>query len=315
MINYSFIHQLLHEIFLGNKLIKKSIFELEKIIFLKKNNIKNNKHIFITGMPRSGTTALLNVLNKKTDLCSLKYKNMPFVMGPNISKFFKSKKLIKSERYHKDNIFIDLESPESFDEIFFLTYKNNIVFEELTNFVSLVLSSYHKERYLSKNNNNYLRINNLKSIFPNSAFIIPVREPLQHSFSLLTQHNNFIKLQKKNNFVLKYMNYLGHYEFGLGHKSWFNPINYKDKFTINYWLEQWYLYYNYVYKNYSNNESCLIFAYEELIDRKLLNSLANFAEIDKMEKNDFKISIKKINLDFDKNLYFKSKNLYDNVCS
>ena len=94
MINYSFIHQLLHEIFLGNKLIKKSIFELEKIIFLKKNNIKNNKHIFITGMPRSGTTALLNVLNKKTDLCSLKYKNMPFVMGPNISKFFKSKKLI-----------------------------------------------------------------------------------------------------------------------------------------------------------------------------------------------------------------------------
>ena len=72
MINYSFIHQLLHEIFLGNKLIKKSIFELEKIIFLKKNNIKNNKHIFITGMPRSGTTALLNVLNKKS---ILKYLN------------------------------------------------------------------------------------------------------------------------------------------------------------------------------------------------------------------------------------------------
>ena len=314
MINYSFIHQLLHEIFLGNKLIKKSIFELEKIIFLKKNNIKNNKHIFITGMPRSGTTALLNVLNKKNDLCSLKYKNMPFVMGPNISKIFKSKKIIKSERYHKDNIFIDLDSPEAFDEIFFLTYKNNIVFDELTNFISLVLSSNHKERYLSKNNNNYLRINDLKSIFPNSAFIIPVREPLQHSFSLLTQHKNFIKLQKKNNFVLKYMNYLGHYEFGLGHKSWFKPINYKDKFNINYWLEQWYLYYSYVYKNYSNNESCLILAYENLINRKLLNSLANFAQIDKIEKHDFKISIKKINLDFDKNLYFKSKNLYDNFC-
>ena len=312
MINYSFIHQLLHEIFLGNKLIKKSIFELEKIIFLKKNNIKNNKHLFITGMPRSGTTALLNALNKKTELCSLKYKNMPFVMGPNISKLFKSKKLIKSERYHKDNIFIDLESPESFDEIFFLTYKNNILFDELINFISLILSSYHKERYLSKNNNNYLRINDLLNILPNSAFIIPVREPLQHSFSLLTQHKNFIKLQKKNNFVLKYMNYLGHYEFGLGHKSWFKPINYKDKFNINYWLEQWYLYYSYVYKNYSNNEGCFIFAYEKLINSKLLHSLANFAQIDKIEKHDFKISIKKINLDFDKNLYFKTKNLYDN---
>jgi hypothetical protein len=312
MINYSFIHQLLHEIFLGNKLIKKSIFELEKILFLKKNYIKSNKHIFITGLPRSGTTALLNVLNKENDLCSLKYKNMPFVMCPNISKLFKSKKLIKSERYHKDNIFIDLESPESFDEIFFLTYKNNIVFDELINFISLVLSSYHKDRYLSKNNNNFVRINDLKNIFPNSAFIIPVREPLQHSFSLLTQHKNFIQLQTNNNFVLKYMNYLGHYEFGLGHKSWFKPINYVDKFNINYWLEQWYLYYSYIYKNYSNNKSCLIFAYEKLKNRKLLNTLANFAQINKIEEHDFKISCKKINLDFDKNLYFKSKNLYDN---
>ena len=311
MIKYSFIHQLLHEIFLGNKLIKKSIFEIEKIIFLKKNDIKNNKHIFITGMPRSGTTALLNVLNKKNDLCSLKYKNMPFVMGPNISKIFKSKKIIKSERYHKDNIFIDLDSPEAFDEIFFLTYKNNIVFDELTNFISLVLSSNHKERYLSKNNNNYLRINDLKSIFPNSAFIIPVREPLQHSFSLLTQHINFIKLQTKENFVLKYMNYLGHYEFGMGHKSWFKSIHYIDKFNINYWLEQWYLYYSFINKNYSNNKSCYIFAYEKLKDTRLLNSLANFAEIEKIEENNFNISKKKINLDFDKNLYFKSKNLYD----
>ena len=311
MINYSFIHQLLHEIFLGNKLIKKSIYELEKIIFLKKNNIKNNKHIFITGMPRSGTTALLNVLNKKTDLCSLKYKNMPFVMGPNISKFFKSKKLIKSERYHKDNIFIDLESPESFDEVFFSTYKKNIVFDELTNFIYLILLSYNKKRYLSKNNNNYKRIHDIKKIFPNSAFIIPVREPLQHSFSLLTQHKNFIKLQKNNNFVLKYMNYLGHYEFGLGHKSWFKPINHIDKLNINYWLEQWYLYYSFIKKNYSNNKNCLIFSYEKLKNRNMLNDLANFAQIDPIEEEDFIISSKVINLDFDKNLYFKSKTLYD----
>ena len=312
MINYSFIQKLLHEIFLGNKLIKTSIFELEKILFLKKNNIKNNKHIFINSMPRSGTTALLNVFNKKIDLCSLKYKNMPFVMAPNISNFFKSKKLIKSERYHKDNIFIDLESPESFDEIFFQTYKKNIVFDEFENFISLVLSSSNKKRYLSKNNNNYIRINELKKIFPNSAFIIPVREPLQHSFSLLTQHKNFIKLQTKENFVLKYMNYLGHYEFGLGHRSWFRSIDYMDKFNINYWMEQWYLYYSFISKNYSNNKSCLIFAYEKLKDSKLLDSLANFAEVENIEQSDFKISSKKINLDYDKNLYFKSKNLYNN---
>jgi hypothetical protein len=312
MISYNFIQRLLHEIFLGNKIIKKSIFELEKIIFLKKINIKNNKHIFITSMPRSGTTALLNVFNKKIDLCSLKYNNMPFVMAPNISNFFKSKQLNSTERFHKDNIFIDLESPESFDEIFFLTYKKNIIIDELINFISLVLLSYQKERYLSKNNNNYKRINYLKKILPNSVFIIPVREPLQHSFSLLTQHKNFIKLQTKEKFILKYMNYLGHYEFGLGHKSWFKPIKYLDKLNINYWLEQWYLYYSFINKNYSNNESCLIFAYENLKKSKLLNYLANFSQIEKIQEDDFEISSKEIHLDYDKNLYFKSKNLYDN---
>ena len=108
------------------------------------------------------------------------------------------------------------------------------------------------------------------------------------------------------------MNYFGHYEFGLGHKSWFKPINYIDKFDINYWLEQWYLYYSYIYKRYLNNESCFIFAYEKLQNRKLLDSLANFAQIEMIDEHDFKISSKKINLDFDKNLYFKTKNLYDN---
>ena len=43
MQNYSFLQILLHDIILKNKFIKKSFYELEKIIFLRKHNLKNEK--------------------------------------------------------------------------------------------------------------------------------------------------------------------------------------------------------------------------------------------------------------------------------
>ena len=45
-----------------------------------------------------------------------------------------------------------------------------------------------------------------------------VREPISHSISLLNQHLNFLEIQKKDPFVLEYMNSLGHFEFGLNTK-------------------------------------------------------------------------------------------------
>ena len=311
MINYNYSQQILHDIFLGNKIIKKSIFEIEKIFFLKKNNYNNNKHIFITGLPRSGTTSLLNFFNKNENLCSLKYKNMPFIMSPNISRIFSHRNINKTERYHNDNIFFDLKSPEAFDEIFLSTYGENEIFEEFSSYVSLILSSNNKKRYLSKNNNNYTRINLIRKIFPNSVFIIPIRDPLQHAYSLYKQHINFTNLQKKNNFILRYMNYLGHNEFGNNHVSWFKPILYENLLDINYWLEQWYLFYKYIVKNYAKDPSCYIVAYENLENNYEINSLVNFTQIEKFDKNFFNISFKKINLSYDKKMYENAKNIHN----
>ena len=72
----------------------------------------------------------------------------------------------------------DLDSPESFDEVFFSTYSSNQIKEDFENYVNLILLSQKKQRYLSKNNLNYKRINLIKSIFPNSVFLIPIRYPL-----------------------------------------------------------------------------------------------------------------------------------------
>ena len=83
----------------------------------------------------------------------------------------------------------------------------------------------------------------INSAFPNSKIIIPFRNPIQHAYSLLNQHKRFCILQKKNKFILEYMNLLGHYEFGLEHKSWNKSTNYNNFDDLNYWLEQWYIFF------------------------------------------------------------------------
>ena len=92
MINYNFLTKFIHDFVLGNKLIKKSLFEIEKIIYLKKVNFKLNKHVFISSLPRSGTTILLNSLYTSGSFASLKYSNMPFITSPNLSRLFYKKK-------------------------------------------------------------------------------------------------------------------------------------------------------------------------------------------------------------------------------
>ena len=104
--------------------------------------------------------------------------------------------------------------------------------------------------------------------------VILFRSPLEHANSLLNQHKKFCKIQKKDPFILEYMNWLGHHEFGLNQKQFsFNKekkIIECDKFSLNYWLKIWINYYSYVlnishpntifidYKDYCNQPYSVI---------------------------------------------------------
>ena len=295
MQHYSGIQKFLHDFVLSKKFINKSLFEIEKLIYLKNEDIKKNIHVFVTGLPRSGTTSILNFIHSTDQYASLTYRNMPFVLSPHFSKIFNTKNVSKKERLHGDGIIFDNNSPEALDEVFF-NNEDEFVKKELGNFVQLILSSEKKKRYLSKNNLNFQRINLIYQIFPNSIFLIPIREPLQHAYSLLNQHLHFIKLQSKNDFIRRYMNYLFHNEFGINHKPWNNPINFHDLNDLNYWLEQWCLFYENILKNYHSNNNCLFIVYEELTETKYINSLLekiNLNEIDKINLKYFKNSNKK----------------------
>ena len=313
MQNYSGIQKFLHDLVLSKKFINKSLFEIEKIIYLKNKDIKNQSHIFITGLPRSGTTSLLNFIYSSDHYASLTYKNMPFILSPNFSKLFNKKNISKKERLHGDGISYDINSPEALDEIFF-NNDEEFIKNELVNYIQIILLSESKDKYLSKNNLNYKRIDLINSILPNSIFLIPIREPLQHTYSLLNQHLNFSQLQQGNDFIRRYMNYLGHNEFGLNHKPWNNPINFKDLNDINYWLEQWCLYYKDILKKYQSYDNCFFIIYEELTNQNYLKVLLEkiyFNQVENLNLNYFKNSNKKeIDIDYAKDIYENAKDIY-----
>ena len=248
------------------------------------NHLNNlNHHIFICGMPRSGTTVLMRFLYDTEQFASLTYRDMPFIISPNlwsiISKRIKSGQ--KIERAHRDKIFINLDSPEALEEIFWRVklnkeyiFKNKLIshnvdeftLNEYKNFVSLILYKYKKKLCLSKNNNNILRLESILKAFPNSIIIIPFRDPAQQANSLLKQHKNFKEIQKENKFIKNYMSYLAHHEFGEIHRPFEfvkgTETNLNSN-SIEYWLEQWINTYNYLsQKKFANNNNILYLDYE-----------------------------------------------------
>lgn len=264
--DYNIFSKFLHRLVLGNKFILNSLFDLEFFLYEKKIKsiaTNNEKYVFISGLARSGTTLLLRSLYETNAFASLTYNDMPFVLSPNLWSKINRVKISKNFKYASQNpkIKVNINSPEAFEEVFWKIFsgknyssENSVnileyqeeIFDKYKNFIKLVLKKYEKKLYLSKNNNNILRLKGIREFFPNSLIIVPYRDPLQQSFSLLTQHKYFSDLNKKNIFSKDYMDYLGHYEFGLNHKNFNIPNEFlsnhqykSDTHSIDYWLAEW----------------------------------------------------------------------------
>lgn len=268
---YSFIDKILHQLSLNNEFFKELSFDLEKSLFLKKYNTISPKVIFINGLARSGTTALLNHFVNNSIGTSLTYNSLPFLFMPNGMRPFLSGKKTSPliERAHGDNIQINENSPEAIDEIFwkfqlkntFIKQKtlekhslNKLDVEEYLNFIKLHLLASGKIIYLTKNNNTILRIDSLlKNKEVTSQFIFTIRDPYSHAKSLLKQHLQFTKIHIEDPFSLIYFNTLGHHEFGLNLKyfnlqnnSFNSQLDTLDPTELPYWLTVWLNYHEYL---------------------------------------------------------------------
>lgn len=282
--DYSYWSKLLHTIFLSNPNIAKLLFRIEKKYFLKNRNSESDKFIIVTGLARAGTTALTNLLFETNLFHSLSYANMPFLLAPNLwRKVYNPKSKNLKERAHGDKVLFGLDTIEALDEFFFKVFLNEkyisesslqihqldeVSYKSYLEYQHLIRTPDKNTLYLSKNNNFILRYQSFRTYNKVFKCIVIFRDPIDHALSLLNQHNNFCEQQIKDPFVLDYMNWLGHHEFGLNNKVFnFNQSDTWEKYeksTINYWLAVWINYYQYLL-SFCSDEHLLLIEYSDLL--------------------------------------------------
>ncbi len=263
--DYSELSILLHHLALDNYNIADKLFKSETRKSIKKNFKPNETFVIVSGLARAGTTSLMNNLAEIDNFISLNYSNMPFLMSPNLWKKLYNPKTSKvKERSHKDGIMIGLNSNEALEEYFFKVKANDSYISKKTlNEYTISESDYNDylnyqnnivrnntKTYLAKNNNFILRYSSMRQYNNSFLMVILYRDPLTHAASLMEKHKEYTKLHNEDKFVLDYMNWLGHHEFGLNQKQFlFNTseeVVTGDKSLLDYWLKIWINYYSYV---------------------------------------------------------------------
>ena len=241
--------------------------DIEASFFAKHwKNVQVQSPVFITSLPRAGTTILLEGLAQDPALASYTYRDMPFVYSPVLwnrmsSGFHLSRK--KSERAHGDGVLINEDSPEAFEEVVWRDLTSQVYEAEsiallfginratasaIQTQIKKIVYLHQREqgacRYLSKNNANISRMPVLRQLFPDASILVPFRNAFEHAYSMWQQHLRFSEMHQADSFVLSYMRDLGHFEFGALHK----PIKFpgldeiKSAYstsTFNYWLAYW----------------------------------------------------------------------------
>lgn len=200
------------------------------------------KPIYITGLARSGTTILLELLSRHSQLSSHRYRDFPPVLIPWFWNWFVdragSRHQTSSERAHGDGIYVTPESPEAFEEVIWMAFFPKLHDPDVNAALTVETSSgdfeaFYRDhirkllfirggrRYLSKANYNLSRLRYLLKLFPDARFILPIRDPARHIASLMRQHDRFCREQKRDVRLQRHMSRSGHFEFGLDRR----PIN------------------------------------------------------------------------------------------
>ena len=317
MNNYSWLQQKLHQFALSYDFMREVTFDFESSAISINQTYDN--HVFVSGLARSGTTILLNALYESYEFASLSYRDMPFVLSPNLwaKLSFNKHNNDLVERSHGDGIKVSSESPEAFEEVFWMTFseEDKDTKEKFKSYVQLINHRYQKKRYLSKNNQNIRRLELISNIFPHSKILIPYRNPIQHAYSLLSQHQRFIKNSKKDRFISNYMKWIGHTEFGPNYIPIYNKnLRFEDNLNINHWLEQWYLTYQNSYQILKNKENVYFICYEQLCNtEEYWLDILKKLNINKVYYFEFKESRKDVSCRMDDGLISRGLSLYEVV--
>jgi hypothetical protein len=207
-------------------------------------------------LARSGSTILLEMIAAHADVATHRYRDFWYLHTPvwaaQATRRLPVQNAQPVQRAHGDGMMITPESPEAIEEMLWMEF-----FEDLHHpTVSNVLGSesenpaferYYRDhlrklllvrgsrRYASKANYHLTRLAYLLKLFPDARFVLPIREPRDQIASLEKQHRLFSSAAEKYPRSLRYLDRVGHFEFG-AHRR---PINAGDPKTVEQILALW----------------------------------------------------------------------------
>lgn len=304
--SYSALDRTLHQIAFNTYTAQITLAELEdRLCSQQLANCKNEKPVFITALPRAGTTLLLECCASSPEFAAHCYRDMPFVMIPWLWNRFSQtfqRTVQSTERAHGDGMQISADSHEALEEVVWKSFwqrhyqrdrlipwdyeqkpKFNQFFE--AHLRKIILLRRHNPttnpRYVSKNNANIARTKLLRQLYPDSIIIVPFRNPLHHASSLLQQHLNFSDIHQSDRFACEYMKAIGHYDFGqnlrpIDFGGWYDRRSSPSAKSLSFWLEYWIASYQHLLAD--NSPKTYFFDYDELCQNPR-SGLKNLAEI------------------------------------
>ena len=207
--------------------------------------------LFVCGLPRAGSTLLLELLDALPVFAGHTYRDLPWLGAPLLwgacSRSFRrdAGDSGRRPRAHGDGMTVGYDSPEAFEEAFWRRhwperYRGDRIAwwtatdpdlsaprgqefgESFRRQMRKVVCQRARERgldprrirYLSKNNGNICRLPALRRLFPEAVLLTPFRSPAAQARSLRRTHLRFLERHRRDPFARRYMADAGHYDFG-----------------------------------------------------------------------------------------------------
>lgn len=199
------------------------------------NAVQMRPPVWICGMARAGSTILLEIINSVDGLTSHRYSDYPWLWTPYWRNYLRqrttSAPVEPHERAHRDRILVTPDSPEAFEEVFWMHFFAGrhipnvdqvldsdtdapLFAQFLDDHMRKLLAVRGATRYVAKANYHLARLGFLHKLYPRARFIIPIREPLAQIASLMRQDALFRRMHAEDAAVGAHLARCGHFEFG-----------------------------------------------------------------------------------------------------
>lgn len=251
---YGALDRLLHRLAFAHPAIQRTLGEVENDLFRARlAGVELHRPTFVTGLPRAGTTLVLELLHATGAFASFTYRQMPLVLAPLLWDRLSARSRRAGtavERAHGDGMTVSFDSPEAFEEVLWLAHLRQRIVGARTleplgaedlgeDFPDAFRALARKvvalgtvpdtgpadarsdgdapaptPRYLSKNNANVARLPALAALADDAVVLCCFRHPAAHVASLDAQHRNFTTLHEGDAFARRYMAWIGHHDFG-----------------------------------------------------------------------------------------------------